>query len=357
MALWQWILRLWSQLSNQPSVLSRNSVNTSGTLLTNQETVTPKKLSLGESLRKKIYCTENCDLHDILREKIKIDWPEWQLKIDDSHKTIEISERFQRNLKNLNASSNIQYLIRIIDDTFLQYLPDEKVWNSVREMFQRALEENSPELVVKAYTSEQSFTRCLNIHLAANSHHFLKLFCTIQNCPILSRTQDYTEAFSTILTHPKLDRYGIKNTTLYRGAVRPDGKILDSYQLGATILTTSLISTSVDRNVALIFCDSPYDDSFPILWIYTIHGTHRRSALSVETLAKHPDEREVIILRYVPFKVTSVIKEDGRRTDIYLTECSESATEFNRSTTIIDTGVPLSDCQNELELCDFVNVY
>ena len=343
MALWQWVLRLWSQLSNKLCVLSRNWVDSSGTTLTNQETVTPK-LSLGESLRKKIYCTENCDLHDILRDKIKIDWPERQLKIDDSHKTIEISERFQRNLKNLHELSSIQYLIRIIDEMFLQYLPNEAVWNSVREMFERARQENSPELVVRAYTSEQSFTRCLNNHLAANSHHFLKLYCTIQNCPILSRTQDYTEAFSTILTHPKLDRYVVQNTTLYRGAVLQDGKLLHSCQVGATILTTAIISTTMDRNVALCFCDCPYDELFPILWIYTIHGTHRRSALSVEMLSKHPDEREVIILRYVPFKVTSVIKEDGRRTDIYLTECSESATEFNRSTTIIDTAVPLSDC-------------
>ena len=87
----------------------------------------------------------------------------------------------------------------------------------MREILEEAREKNSPELVIKAYTYEQNFTRCLNNHLAANSHHFLKLYCTIQNCPILNRTQEYTEAFTTILTHPKLDQYFVSHRTVLWG--------------------------------------------------------------------------------------------------------------------------------------------
>ena len=117
---------------------------------------------------------------DILLEKTKNSWPEWQLKINQSHSVIDIIDRFHKNRKKLELSSNIADCIRIINETFLQFMPTNTTWNPIRKILERAREENDPELVIKAYTYEQYFTKCLNNHLTVNSHHFLKLDCTIQ---------------------------------------------------------------------------------------------------------------------------------------------------------------------------------
>lgn len=343
MSLFQWFLTVWNLLCEKLYVLLKNCVNSSWT----PSIYDPDQKSsgkIGEVLRRKIYCTENCDLHDILRITTKTNWPEWQLKILESHKTIEITEQLYKNLKKLELSSSIAEYIRIIDETFLRFMPDTNNWEKIRKILEEAREKNSPELVIKAYTYEQDFTRCLNSHLAANSHHFLKLYCTIQNCPILNRTQEYTEAFTTILTHPKLDKYFVSNRTVYRGAVLSDEKLIESYQVGNTILTTTLLSTSLDRSVALGFCAGAPEKSLAVLWIYEIKDGHRRSALAIEPLSNISDEREILILRYVPFTITSIQRDEDQRINIYLTQFSQAMVND-------DTPCPLDDnrCEPELD--------
>ena len=71
---------------------------------------------------------------------------------------------------------------------------------------------------------------------------------------------------------------------------------------------------------------------------------HRRSAINIETLSKFPAEREVLILRYVPFRIMSIEVGDAGRTDIYLTQYSEQANDSNQSTTnndiLTEPGLP-----------------
>lgn len=352
MSLFQWFLTLWNHLLRALYLFVRSCADSSWTPLA-YDTDKKSNLKIGEELRQKIYCTGNCDLHDILRITAKTSWPEWQLKIHESHKTIEITEQLYKNLKKLDSSSSIAEHIRIIEETFLQFMPDNNTWDAVRKILEEAREKNSPELVIKAYTYKQDFTRCLNHHLAANSHHFLKLYCTIQNCPILSRTQEYTEAFTTILTHPKLDQYFVSHRTVYRGAVLDDEKFIESCQVGNTILTTTLLSTSVDRSVALRYCARASKNSLSVLWIFEIKDDHRCSALNIETLSKFSDEKEVLILRYVPFTITSIQRDEDQRINIYLTQFTREVATPSPSTTNNDTSFPLGDNQYEPEPSNF----
>ena len=113
MPLSQWFSTLWNHLSRRLYVFVRSCADSSWTPLV-YDTDKKSNGKIGEGLRKKIYCTENCDLHDILRITTKTSWPEWQLKIHESHKTIEITEQLYKNVKKLELPSSIAEHIRII---------------------------------------------------------------------------------------------------------------------------------------------------------------------------------------------------------------------------------------------------
>ncbi|CAF3002549.1 unnamed protein product [Rotaria sp. Silwood2] len=218
----------------------------------------------------------------------------------------------------------------------------------MRKLFREARENDDPELVIKAYSSQQAFTVCLNKHSAANSNHFLTRYCTMLNCPVLDRTQEYTEAFTNILYHPKLDDYLVRKKKVYRGAVLDDKKLIEDYKVGATILTTTFLSASKDPYVAFRFCLNGSTDGIAMLCTYNIKNIQRRSALDIELISLYPDEKEVLILRYVPFTITSIRKtEDGRRIDISLDECSEEILESNRSELNNGSSIETYDCRIE----------
>ena len=344
MSLLKWLSSFWNQLLKSLYVLIRICTAPSWEPLEDDENKESKE-KLGVQLRRRMYGAKNCDLHDILREQSKISFPERQLKINETHRTLEITERFHKNLKKLDSTSNLAEYINIIDETFLQFMPNSNGWNRVRNKLKTASEENDPELVINAYSLEQDFTKCLNNHLAANSHHFLKLYCTIQNCPILNQTQEYTEAFSVILTHPNLERYVVRNVTLYRGAVFDDDKLINNYHVNDIILTTTLISTSPDPGVAAMYHspDPNKKESVPVLWVYKLNDEDRRSALRIDTISQFGGESEILLLRYIPFKIISKERDADGLTIIHLDQCSEQVIESNQSTENNHTSFQLDE--------------
>ena len=157
------------------------------------------------------------------------------------------------------------------------------------------------------------------------------------------------DALTAIFNHPQLDKYFVGNVTLYRGACLDDRELIDNYEIGDTILTTTFLSTSWDRSVALAFCGDASEKSFPVLWTYKIDSARRRSAINIRTLSIHPDEQEVLILRYVPFTIVSIDKHNDGRTDIYLAQCPEQVTESNQSMTNNNIAFQLDACRTEHE--------
>jgi hypothetical protein len=152
------------------------------------------------------------------------------------------------------------------------------------------------------------------------------------NCPILAQTQEYTEAFTKILFHPKLEIFLVRKGTVYRGMSLTNKKLVDNYTEGATIITTTLLSTSTDPEVAEFFLASAPEDAISVFCIYNINNTNRRTALDLSNVSVYRNEKEILILRYVPFTIKSVERIDGdRRMEICFDECEEQCTvEENR---------------------------
>jgi hypothetical protein len=114
---------------------------------------------------------------------------------------------------------------------------------------------------------------------------------------------------------------------VYRGIVLEDNKLVDNYKEGATIITTTLLSTSTDRRVADIFLAGAPEDAIQVFCTYNINNIHRHTALDLTNQSVYPDEKEILILRYVPFTIKSVKRtDDGRGMTVCFDECEEQCT-------------------------------
>jgi hypothetical protein len=263
------------------------------------------------------------DLHNILCQQNKIEWCEWHLNIKND-KAIKLAEEFHQNFKKLKLSSSVVDQVDTIEETFLKFMPKNVDWNKIRDYFKQAREQNNPLAIVRAYTSSKDLSHRLNKHSAVNTYHALKLYCTLLNCPILAQTQEYTEAFTKILFHPKLDQYLVRNRTVYRGIVLEDKKLVDNYNEGGTIITTTFLSTSTDPEVANCFSDTGPKNAISVFCIYNINNTNRHTALDLKNLSVYRNEKEILILRHAPFTIKSVERmDDGRRMTICFDECKE----------------------------------
>jgi hypothetical protein len=332
--LWQWCVHIGKRWKAMLYPTLPRQANQGTTLQASKET-------LGQSLRNKVYGVEQCDLHDILREKEMISWPQWHLLIDKNGKVIEITQRFHKDFENMTESSSIVNSVDKIKEIYLQSMVDDQQWMLIEKTLEDARMHNDPEKVIEAYTYTIEFSKRLNKHSAANTHHFIRLYCTILNCPTLHLTKDYIDAFTSILFHPKLKKYRVEKKTVYRGMVLDDEKPIEDYKVGATILTTAFLSTSKNPMVAKFWRDTGGNNQKLVLCTYNINNAQHCSALDIETLSRNPDEEEVLILRYVPFTITSVETEANGRINICLEEYSKEVLESNNhnSIPIYDTRV------------------
>jgi hypothetical protein len=169
---------------------------------------------------------------------------------------------------------------------------------------------------------------------AVNTYHTLKLFCTPSNCPISARTQEYKEAITRIFFHSKLEKFLVRKIEVYRGTVLEDKKLVDNYKEGATIITTTFLSTSTNHFVAELFSTVPPGNMnmISLFCTYNVNNTDRHTAFNLKDISPYPEKEEILILRYVPFTIRLVErKNDGRQIEICLDECPEQCTvEENR---------------------------
>lgn len=299
--------------------------------------------TIGETLRRRIYTIENCDLHEILLPAGNVTWTEWHLLIDKSDKTLEITKNFQNSFKNITESSSIVNQVKIIEEIYSQFPLDDELWRKIEEALKNARVHDDPKYVVIAYTYNKEFTKRLNAHLATNAYHFIKLYCTILNCPTLHLTKDYVDAFTYILCHPKLKIYQVKNDTVYRGTTLDDRKPIENFKPGATILTTTYLSTSKDPNVAEIYSsiDSNSSTKISLFCTYILNNSHSCSALDISEISNFAGEKEVLLLRYVPFKIKTMKEiEENRRINICFEQYSE----------ILDSSPQLSNNLNSIPM-------
>ncbi len=324
MAAWKWVLTIWSWFLTVLHVGSRNRT----IVLSMSETPCVSDI---EKLRNEMKRVGIHD-HDILRQRNRIEWPEWHLNIDENGNPIKIAEKFHpdskkchRCSKRLKSSPSMVDKINTIEETFLEFMStNDEIWNKFRDSLKQACEDDSPKPIIRAYTSTQLLSERLNKHLAANTYHALRRYCTLLNCPILAQTQEYTEAITSILFHPKLKDFLVHERTVYRGAVLKDKKLVANYKKGATIITTTFLSTSTNPQVADAFSADPPENEISIFCQYNISNKHRQTALDVRKISEFGHEEEILILPYVPFTIKSVERtDDGRRMKIWFVECND----------------------------------
>ncbi|CAF4578267.1 unnamed protein product [Rotaria sp. Silwood1] len=203
-----------------------------------------------------------------------------------------------------------------------------------------------PICVITAYTKHTEFTRRLNRHSAVNAYHFIQLYCTILNCPTLHLTKNYVDAFTYILSHPKLEKYRFKKGTLYRGCVLDDERPIEKLVENATILTTTYLSTTKNRAVAEMFAKSDNNTKISVFCTYNINNTKGRSALNIQEISSFKEEEEVLLLRYAAFRVVSKeIKENDRRIEICFEECSNEASESNNPELDNSNAIQMQDME------------
>ncbi|CAF2061996.1 unnamed protein product [Rotaria magnacalcarata] len=304
--------------------------------------------TLGESLKRKIYGAEDLDLHDILRSTWKITWSERQLLIDKNEKILEITKRFHKPFENITESSSIVDQVDVIKE-FCSHFPINDTLNKTLEKYlENARLYNDPKYIISAYTCHSEFSKRLNAHLATNAYHFIKLYCTILNCPTLHLTKDYVDAFTYIIFHPKLKEYRVKNEKVYRGSVFDDENLIKELQPGKIILTTTYLSTTRDPEVAEFFCAVDRNDSkkISVFCTFALHNTPGCSALDIGKLSQFAAEEEILLLRYVPFKIVSVkrAEQDGR-IDIYFEEYAENVLDPNQSESNNHNSIPMHNIQ------------
>ena len=186
------------------------------------------------------------------------------------------------------------------------------------DYFKIAAERNDPKVVLQAYSESTEFTKHINGDMAKNTYHELALYCTSLNCNVLARTQDVIQAFITILFHRRLNEdLCVGHITVYRGFALDSENVLKGYEAGATIITTTFLSASKDLTVAKLFMEAGSASTKPyqilLLCIYKIHN-YRRTAVDMVGISQFPEEEEVLVYPYVPFRIISYVKKTNEQT-------------------------------------------
>ncbi|CAF1217914.1 unnamed protein product [Adineta ricciae] len=226
----------------------------------------------------------------------------------------------------------IKDLIHALKKGYLYYVYNREAPNSsniILECFDFASEYDDIRYILFAYTCPTAFSKIINTNMAKNTYHELRLYCTPLNCIVLAHTQDGIQVFLSLMYHPSLDQFVCKcPLTVYRGAVIHNPKLLlEGYENGSTIITTTFLSTSLENDVADIYSQRNLADSneVSLFCTYHLHNERRRTALNLTEISKFSDENEILIYPYVPFQI-DIIKtlHDGKRIEVVLSELMET---------------------------------
>jgi hypothetical protein len=96
------------------------------------------------------------------------------------------------------------------------------------------------------------------------------------------------------------------DVTLHRGSVLENGSVLNGYEKGSIIITSTFLSSSKNLLLAEVFSnpDSRKTGQISLLCKYEIHN-YRHTELEMDKISQYPDEEEILIYPYVPFRILS----------------------------------------------------
>ncbi|CAF4734403.1 unnamed protein product [Rotaria sp. Silwood2] len=250
----------------------------------------------------------------------KIEW------FDAYQNAYRIASENHKYMRRWLTKIPLKTLLIEIDEGYINILglkkPDyEKIKNQMRQ----AIDYNDPIPLIRVYTSSQKFSLRLNKDLAklGSDFRFRNTESYRDNEPPKSLGQ---YLFATIfINHPKFEEFQHSGVT-YRGMTIKQNDF-EQYSSGSWMMTRSFLSTSKCREVASVYATGYSRQSFrdghrlalPVICIY--HTKNPRSSLDVSKESLYPDEKEVLIIPFVVFKVRSIREKiDDEITEIDLEE-------------------------------------
>ncbi|CAF3538249.1 unnamed protein product [Rotaria sp. Silwood1] len=182
---------------------------------------------------------------------------------------------------------------------------------TIKEYFDKAINERNPDYLLTAYTAETGFYSMLNVHLAQ---------LQLEN---LTSQDNLSRAYyiGIIARHPHFETLSYTGE-VFRGMLITTNDV-KKYKVGTRILTKTFSSTSKQRNIASNFYGKATNlgDRLSTLCIYEIRN--KRTALDIQHISLFQYEEEVLILPYSAFKIIDVKENNERspRVEIKLKEC------------------------------------
>ncbi|CAF2048823.1 unnamed protein product [Rotaria magnacalcarata] len=243
------------------------------------------------------------------KKRFVSDSVEWILQTNDAD--YQAHEYFKK-LESYGKDPQFHKLIIYIRKNYLEKdLQDVDGINTIKEYFDKAINEKDPAYLLTAYTAETGFYTTLNVDLA-------KLH--LEN---LTNEENLSRAYyiGIVARHPKFDTLSFTGE-VFRGMMITAGDVT-KYKIGTRILTKTFSSTSKQRHVASTFHEkkTDKDDRLSAICIYQIRN--KRTAFDIQRLSLFAYEEEVLILPYSAFKIIDVIhnKEHSPQIEIKLREC------------------------------------
>ena len=185
---------------------------------------------------------------------------------------------------------------------------DQKIL--IENYMREAIENKDPIPMVRAYTEKTAFVTKLNEDLAKIGSDFrfqLSFKMMNGNCRDNDPPSNLGEfIFASILSHHhRLNKYRHFIGKTYRGMNLKQSD-LDQYQQGKFILTRTFLSSSTDQTIAESFLNSKELINYPVLCIYHIRNS--LSTIDVHQISKYPNEKEILIIPFVTFRIINVQK-------------------------------------------------
>ncbi|CAM4960244.1 unnamed protein product, partial [Rotaria socialis] len=271
-------------------------------LTINKYNLTPLDEAKTDKIRQLIHRRMN-------KKRFVSDSVEWILQTNDAD--YQAHEYFKK-LESYGKDPQFHKLIIYIRKNYLEKdLQDVDGINTIKEYFDKAINEKDPAYLLTAYTAETGFYTTLNVDLA-------KLH--LEN---LTSKENLSRAYyiGIIARHPKFETLSFTGE-VFRGMMITASDVT-KYKVGTRILTKTFSSTSKQKHVASTFHEkkTDKDDRLSTICIYQIRNN--RTAFDIQRLSLFAYEEEVLILPYSAFKIIDVIqnKEHSPQVEIKLREC------------------------------------
>ena len=295
----------------------------------NNEGKTPEQLISDEATQETYQIPfrplPNDEENHFVADKLEVEPIEW---LDSYRNAYRISYENHEHMKRWITKVPLKKLLEAIINDYVDKMdfPAETTRTEVKERLQWAIDENNPFPLAMVYTGTSKLCTRLNTDLAKLGSDF-RFVSTRLDYPDNEPPKNLGQYIyaSLLINHTVFRRYQHASKT-FRGMVI-NSEDLEAYAMGKIIITRSFLSTSKNREIAEVFLgfENRVDGS-RVICIYNV--SNPRSSLCVETFSDFPDEKEVLIVPFIAFEITSVkevtTKKEGieyKVMEIELMEC------------------------------------